>query len=294
MKKYFTGVLFFIIGTSSLYSQVGINTESPEGVLHIKSNPSSENNGVLIDSDGNEGIIIAIDDDRHPSASVSLGASNKAFVPNCVALTDARGTATGVNNPIKNPVDGMVVYNTSRSGAAPNNVIPGLYVYNASQNRWIYCIIESSTNKEFQRLTLSSPLTLPTVSSYSDIESYAVLNLIDGASMQTDFIEVKSEAAFALSINLSGTITGTPRSDYQRMGIYVAAVLLNNDGSKTILDIAEINPAAFNGSNRKVTYPLVLGFNAKRGNRISILISSYSGPTWTLLPNETSVVFWKI
>lgn len=294
MKKNIFMFLVFALGITNLYSQVGINTDSPKGVLHIKNSPTSENNGILVTSDENDGIILSIEsDNNHPSASINLGSTNKAFKPNSVKLVDSRGASAG--NPIKNPTDGMVVYNTNSAGSVPYNVVPGLYTYNASEGLWMNCISESSINTKFQNFILASPLSLPTVSSFSDIENYGVLSLQqEGSFTPTNYIEVKSEAAYILSVNLSGSVLGTPSSYYKRMGIYVAAVLLNDDGSKTLLDIAEINPAAYNGNNRKVTYPLILGFNAKQGSRISLLVSSYTGPSWTLLQNETSVVFWKI
>lgn len=300
MKTFFL-LLFSLLSIGLIEAQVGqvgINTNSPEGVLHVKSDPLSTGKGVLVDTDGKDGILVAIDDERHPSASVSLGGSNKAFMPNLVALTDARGTGTGVNNPIKNPVDGMIVYNTNRAGEIPDNVTPGLYTFNASRNRWMYCLMEEST-KELYIFTLEASLPLKRMVSYSDadfLNNYSDALVLSSASTGiSSILEMSSESAYAVALNLSGSIPNSTGSNYLRMVVYVAIALLNSDGTKTILDVAEINPAGFNGSNRMVTYPLTLGFNAKRGDRISILISSLNtGPVWTLLPGRTSVAFWKV
>jgi hypothetical protein len=303
MKKYILCSLLLIFCISPLYSQTGVNTETPEGALHIKSRTLPANNkGVLVGSDGNNGISIAIDNDGHPSASVSLGANNKAFMPNRVALADARGNATG--NPIKNPVDGMVVYNTARAGNVPDNVIPGLYVFNAGQNRWMYCITGSVGNKEARLYTISSSLTLPTTEVYTSANGttgYAALSLVPvgSSAAPVNYIDIVSNSAYAMMITLSGSIPSVSPASFQRLVVYVAAVLLKNDGSvDRILDIAEINPVAFDtsvsGRTGGVTYPLTLGFDAQRGDRISIHIASARGAAWTLLSGETSIIFFKI
>lgn len=298
MKKIIFCGLLFVFSAYSLYSQVGINAVSPEGALHIKSlTLPADNKGVLVGSDGSDGLSVSINDVEHPSASVSLGANNKAFIPNSVALVDARGNAAG--NPIKNPVDGMVVYNTARGGEVPNNVIPGLYVFNSTLNKWMYCLTESS-NRQTKIYTLYSELTLPTTKLYNSANGtagFAPLNLVAvGASTPTNYIEVMSDAAYAMMLTLSGAIPSV--SSFQKMTIYVAAVSLKSDGTvDKVLDIAEIDPTAFSQGSRTggVTYPLTLGFDAHRGERISVRIASYEGtPSWTLKPGETSIVFFKI
>ncbi len=298
MKKIISCGLLFLFCIYSLYSQVGINVKSPEGALHIKSQTlPAENKGVLVGSDGSDGLSLSINDAQYSSASVSLGANNKAFIPNSVALVDARGNASG--NPIKNPVDGMVVYNTARGGEVPNNVIPGLYVFNGALNKWMYCLTESS-NKQTKIYTLYSELTLPNTGAYSatrETSDFAPLKLVAAdSSTPIDYIEVKSDAAYAMMLTLSGSIAAV--SSFQRMIVYVAAVSLKNDGTvDKVLDIAEIDPTAFPQGSRNggVTYPLTLGFDAHRGERISIRVASYTGTTaWTLKPIETSIVFFKI
>lgn len=298
MKKNIFCGLLFVFSVYSVYSQVGVNTESPEGALHIKS-PAlpATNKGVLIGSDGSDGVSLSINDSKYPSASVSLGANNKAFMPNSVALVDVRGNAS--DNPIKDPVDGMVVYNTARAGEVPNNVIPGLYVFNSTLNKWMYCLTGSS-NRQTKIYTLYSELALPTTKVYNPVNGtagFAALNLLAaGSSTPANYIEVNSDAAYAMMITLSGSIPSV--SSFQKMTIYVAAVSLKSDGTvDKVLDIAEIDPVAFPQGSRSegVTYPLTLGFDAHRGERISIRIASYEGSTlWTLQPNETSIVFFKI
>lgn len=299
MKKYVIGTILLMI-IYPLYSQVGVNTENPKGILHIKSKtlPEINNDGVLVDNDGRDGISVSIDDVKRPSASVSLGATNKAFMPNNVALTDARGTGEGVNNPIKNPVEGMVIFNTNRAGVVPNNVVPGLYIFNATQNRWLYCLI--GDNLEVNMYSLRSELTLPEINySLSNfIADSRPLSIVSIGSSDSgiEFIEVQSDAAYAMMLTLSGSIASV--NTFKRMVAYVAVVLLNDDNTvNKVLDIAEINPVAFPQGNRSggVTYPLTLGFDAHRGEKISVRIAASIGVTkWTLQPKETTVVFFKI
>ncbi|NML69057.1 hypothetical protein HHL23_04530 [Chryseobacterium sp. RP-3-3] len=43
-------------------------------------------------------------------------------------------TATNFTAPLGSPLaQGMVVYNTAAAGTSPNNVVPGLYVYDGTQ-----------------------------------------------------------------------------------------------------------------------------------------------------------------
>ena len=61
---------------------------------------------------------------------MELGATNKGFLPNRVALT-----ATNNSAPLSGHVLGMLVYNIATADTSPNNVEPGYYYNNGSQ--WI-------------------------------------------------------------------------------------------------------------------------------------------------------------
>lgn len=90
--------MFIIIGTINInYSQVGINTSNPQGILDINSN--------------NQGVVF----------------------PN-VMLTDASIEAPVINPNGTNLAIGTIVYNTNTAGTTPNNVSPGYYYWNGT--RW--------------------------------------------------------------------------------------------------------------------------------------------------------------
>jgi hypothetical protein len=61
------------------------------------------------------------------SAILELSSSNKGFLPTRVALS-----ANNVTAPVVNPKPGLLVYNTTTAGVAPNNIVPGYYYWNGS------------------------------------------------------------------------------------------------------------------------------------------------------------------
>ena len=82
---------------------------------------------VIINNQGNVGIASS---SPNSDAAMELGATNKGFLPNRVALT-----ATNNSAPLSGHVLGMLVYNIATAGTSPNNVEPGYYYNNGSQ--WI-------------------------------------------------------------------------------------------------------------------------------------------------------------
>ncbi len=67
----------------------------------------------------------------HSSAALDITSSNKGFLAPRVELT-----ATNAAGPVSSPADGLIVYNTATAGISPNNVTPGLYVWNTASNIW--------------------------------------------------------------------------------------------------------------------------------------------------------------
>ena len=105
MKQKHLSYLFFLftllISNSLAYSQVGIGTNTPKGLLDIQ----STNSGVVYPT-------ISLDD-----------------------ITDQ--TISNPNGP--NIVPGTTVYNTNTTDVGINSVYPGIYVWgwDGSKNRWI-------------------------------------------------------------------------------------------------------------------------------------------------------------
>lgn len=82
---------------------------------------------VIINNQGNVGIASP---SPNLDAAMELGATNKGFLPNRVALTSTNSAL-----PLTAHVLGMLVYNTATAGAAPNDVVPGYYYNNGT--KWI-------------------------------------------------------------------------------------------------------------------------------------------------------------
>jgi hypothetical protein len=66
------------------------------------------------------------------SAKLEVAASNKGFLPPRVALI-----GTNSANPISNPANGLMVFNTAAAGASPNNVVPGYYYWDGTGQQWV-------------------------------------------------------------------------------------------------------------------------------------------------------------
>ena len=103
-----------IFSLSVLNTQVGINTKTPLGVLHIDHKSDTDAGGtinlkddVIIASDGSSGANLSIGGAPITGASIALHSANKRFIPNRVELISSLDIAT-----IPLPEKGMVVYNT--------------------------------------------------------------------------------------------------------------------------------------------------------------------------------------
>lgn len=92
-------ILFLLFPILS-FSQIGINTTNPNGILDVQ----STNNGVIIPR---------------------------------IALTSITDNATVINPAGGALPTSTLVYNTATAGVSPNNVIPGFYYWNNTSSRWI-------------------------------------------------------------------------------------------------------------------------------------------------------------
>jgi hypothetical protein len=75
----------------------------------------------------------------HASAKLEVAATNKGFLPPRVALTGTNDIST-----ITSPATGLVIYNISTDGTAPNNILPGYYFWNGS--KWNGLVDQTSLN----------------------------------------------------------------------------------------------------------------------------------------------------
>lgn len=136
MKKRFI-LTFFIISSSFVPAQVGINTANPQGMFNIdgKSSPGTTNpatgtptavqlaDDFIVTNTGATGI----GGYPHGSAILDLTSSNKGFVAPRVALTSRADAST-----ISNPTTGLLVYNL---GTDPGFTYAGYVFWNGSEWR---------------------------------------------------------------------------------------------------------------------------------------------------------------
>lgn len=163
----------------------------------------------------------------NPTGALDITSTTNGFVPPRVTLT-----ATNVAAPVVNPqtgalTNGTIVWNTATAGTSPNNVVPGLYVWNGT----IWVLINYSDG-DFHEVGTSSPpdaitddvfrtgnvaIGKTTANSALDIQDNTSTNSTSIASTGSDNL---------LLIQRTGSKSGTSR------GIYVDYV--NSDsGSDT-------------------------------------------------------------
>jgi hypothetical protein len=112
MKQILNLMLF--LGCTSVFSQVGVNTTTPNAAFDV----NSATQGVLVSR---------------------------------VALTSKTVAAPVVNPQGGALANGTLVFNTATTGTVPNNVSPGFYYWNATTSRWI--AITSEANSQDWLLT---------------------------------------------------------------------------------------------------------------------------------------------
>jgi hypothetical protein len=74
------------------------------------------------------------------SAKLDITSTTQGFLPPRLALT-----ASNSASPITSPAAGLLVYNTSTAGTAPNDVAPGYYYWNGSA--WVSLTANGVTKK---------------------------------------------------------------------------------------------------------------------------------------------------
>jgi hypothetical protein len=351
MKKFILGGSFLLIlglAIAPLHAQVGINTESGEPVkgiaFQVKSSPASTDNGVVVKSDGNGGATLSIGAGGNLSASVVLNATDKAFLPNKVQLKTPVGEDPANPNPIRHPVSGMIIFNSNDAGESPDNVVQGLYVYDAQapnentlsfpRGRWIRCSMQgdvsdvrsfrlSDTNDVLNDPALPLSIPVPAMSNanynaadfkmlggcYSKPIWFVPTDPVTAAATPTEAavipavsaLTVATPGSYAVAIGLYGSISSNGSSGITNGKMWIAVVRTTTDADTNAIkynieDVAEIYPVAYGGTAGKhMSYPITLGFKAKTGDKISIVVAKAStcSLVWNLT-RETTITFWKV
>ena len=134
----FTIVLLFLIVTNTTYSQVGIGTLTP-----------------------------------HSSAALDIQSSDRGVLISRVSLTDVNDVTT-----IASPLTSLLVFNTTASGTAPDNVTEGFYYWNGTQ--W------SKFGKDISEFKSISGVVQNTTAVNTDDFVFGSTQLADNSSITTD------------------------------------------------------------------------------------------------------------
>lgn len=153
-------------------------------------------------------------------------AAKKGFLPPQVALT-----ATNSASPVNSPATGLIVYNTSTAGFAPNNVVPGYYYWNGSA--WLL-FIAPGPGKLGQSL-VSQGGGAPIWSSFPtfNVDSAWGLKGNAGTSRYTNFVgnTDNNDLVFRIDYQYSGIIDNTTIGGLTYFGYGAGATNIFTSGS---------------------------------------------------------------
>lgn len=164
-------IIFLLLYTYIGYSQVGINTTSPDvsAALDI----SSSNTGILI-----------------PRVELS---------------------ATNVGTPITSPAIGLMVYNTVNAGTSPNNVITNrFYSWNGSAWDQLAIVEPGEFIPHITAIPTASGLNQSFQDSDPDtVINFNALNVDDSSfNLTTDTYTIPKDGTYRFSMTLKYTLTG--------------------------------------------------------------------------------------
>ncbi|SHE40969.1 hypothetical protein SAMN05444362_101268 [Dysgonomonas macrotermitis] len=266
-----------------LYAQVGINTQTPQGIFHIdnKGDTSGTTNmkdDIVIASDGGSGVGMSIGGAPVTGASIALHSEAKGFVPNRVKLTSALDITT-----VPSPVEGMVVYNTLASGIYPDNTLPGYYSYNGSRWKRLRTAAYLGVSE-----TRSLQASVTTVSS-------TTIAALDAPVLNFGGITIFEDGAYAFSFNIAGTSSTGALTDKITRGILYIHVLKKSVGESafSVFQTIEVNPPLFpNGQSFTIT--AIAGMELKAEDELKFTARHYSTYPSITLTGNTYLVYWKL
>ena len=310
-------IILLIAGISILdmYGQVGIKTDNPKGALHIDGRGDNPQSGAIPDaqkkddlsihaSSGSMNLGVGAIPENDSSAQLELGGSASAFLPNRVALT---GTSDIVTVP--NPVDGMIVYNTTDNTAA--GLTPGLYTFYS--NKWNE-IVTKDVASVIERRDLWINATPVTNSRAHERPAQSTILLWADpttSSVNQPFITLPETGSYVFSFRFYMNQSANASNNRYRSLLYLWALKGNNNFSAadnlpsgvTVEDAAEINMIAYSTS-AQLTATLTLTASGNKGDKISFRIGAtttsgiYNGrpvaAPLQMIPTRTSLLFWKL
>lgn len=147
------------------------------------------------------------------SAKLDVSATNKGFLPPRVALTGATDAST-----IASPATGLLIYNTTAAGTAPNNVVAGYYYWNGAS--WVN-FIASNTSTGLTNDQTSTSYTLTS----ADNGKIIILNNSSAITLNVPYFFIGFNCMVLQKgtgqVNL--TISGTTTNIYNRYGFVKTA-----------------------------------------------------------------------
>lgn len=281
MKKKLL-LLMGIFSLGMLNAQMSINTQTPQGIFHIDaldntSGTTNTKDDVIIASDGNTGVNVAIGGLPVKGASISLHSINKGFLPNRVALVSTMDVVT-----VPSPVTGMVVYNTQAAGIYPYNTLPGYYLYTGY--KW-----ERLRTNAY--LGVSETRTLKTAATSTSTTDSGV-----GTTLDFGNLTIFEDGAYAFSFNVYATSSTTAIPDAIKRGILYIYVLKKSEGQSSFSNYKtiEVNPSLFpNGQSFTIT--AIAGMELKSQDQLMFTTKHYSTyPSITYTADRSYMVFWKL
>ena len=211
------------------------------------------------------------------SAQLELADSNKAFLPNRVALKSSTDVTT-----VPNPVEGMIVYNTNATTGMP----VGLSYYNGQQwSKVVTKLPESSINLLDLQNTCTSTAYIATQTQL-------------GAIINVGSIKIPEDGSYAFAFRLYGSLKTKP--PVGNMIFYYIALLANG----VLQDTAEMDIIPGSNDNANfLSYSVTLGASLKAGDVVTFRLSHNpaSNFPWALIAqpgqkraDRTSMVWWKL
>ena len=300
MNTRFLLCLFYLLVFEVSFAQVGINTKSPQGIFHIDvlgdtDETSNKMDDLIIETDGGDGINMSLSGIPNKSASLSLNAPNKALRLNQIKLNSPLGSDP--LNSIKNPTEGMLIYNTVNSGVYPDNVRRGPYIFKGGNWQQLMYFYDNTDMGKFVLEIDNSSIKKCTKTSFdiSDfLTSATLLNFRkEGALNVSTELILTSNAAYGVALDFVGSTTNTA-SKWALGSFYVAAVDVTDSSNPFVLDIVQITPV-FAAGNSKTVYSTILGFNGDIDTKISIMIcqSADNLKGWALTAPSSGLI-WRL
>jgi hypothetical protein len=336
MKKMKKIIFLSILGwyTLSMYAQVGIGTENPQGIFHIdgaEDNTRTTDDLSVKPSHGSMNMGVGAVPAENSGAQLELSGTQSAFLPNRIGLTSLTDIVT-----VPNPIAGMLVFNDGTGGLSEQ----GLYHFDGI--RWMRLLESDVTSRIYYRdlwsnADLNSPMGDRGIrpgrhtEAHSQTQHGNVLTWTDPenpaplATQQSQFIIIPENGSYAFTFRLymrqnssGGTTTTAPTGGWESMNAvgravgYLYAFNRNSIATTNVDsdDAAEVNIPTFGGFTPRdnlTSYTVTLTIpNARAGDRIYFrwaaptstasgsLIANPSSPGEAPNPHRTSVMFWRL